>query len=147
MTNPSAQTGAKMIKTTMTAQRIQYLQEQHWKCRSELQEKPEKAVSHFFGTRQLSWIPDFVLDTNRPVSPDPRTRRLWTKNIEEKSTEDLESLQDDGCVLSEVASCATTVTVANIMEDSSSTKLNGFHDLPTQVNSVVAYLIVFLIRD
>lgn len=104
----------------------------HWKCRSELQEKPEKAVSHFFGTRQLSWIPDFVLDANRPVSPDLRTRRLWTKSIENESTEDLESLQDDGFVLSEVASCATTVAEANNMEDSLSINLKGFYDHPSQ---------------
>jgi hypothetical protein len=129
-----------MTKGTMTAQRMKYLQEQHWKCRSELQEKPEKAVSHFFGTRQLSWIPDFVLDANRPVSPDLRTRRLWTKSIENESTEDLESLQDDGFVLSEVASCATTVAEANNMEDSLSINLKGFYDHPSQVNFVVFLL-------
>lgn len=101
---------SQKISLSITAKRMKYLKEEHWKCRSELQDQPEKCVSHFFGMREMSWMHDYALELNRPSSPDPRIRRMWINHISDASVEDFGLLQDDSYIFSNVSSCATTVT-------------------------------------
>jgi hypothetical protein len=91
---------------------MRYLKEEHWNQRAQLNGPAEKKVcTHYFGTRELSWMHS-IQDLDRIlVSPDARERRLWTHHVVADSTEDISHLFEDMCCLSGVSSalsCATT---------------------------------------
>ena len=112
---------AKIQPVSIDAQRIKYLKENHWKCRSEMQELPENRVSHFFGTKQMSWMQDSILESNRHKSPDPQIQRAWLKCVTSASIDDFEALEEESLAYSNVSSSATADTEnipsANFLED------------------------------